>query len=73
MAGVGKTAFAVHAAHELASQFPDGRLFVPLHAHTPGLRPADPADVLACLLQATGAAPAMVPDGLDARAAAWRD
>ena len=27
MAGVGKTAFAVHAAHQLAEQFPDGQIF----------------------------------------------
>ncbi len=54
MAGVGKTAFAVHAAHQLAPQFPDGQLFLPLHAHTPGQRPADPADALASLLLTAG-------------------
>src|SRR5262249_15240596 len=32
MAGVGKTAFAVHAAHRLAGSFPDGQFFLPLHA-----------------------------------------
>ena len=36
MAGIGKTAFAVHAAHQLASRFPAGQIFLPLHAHTPG-------------------------------------
>ena len=39
MAGVGKTTFAVHAAHQLAAGFPDGQFFLPLHAHTPGQRP----------------------------------
>src|SRR5262249_55826671 len=39
MAGVGKTTFAVHAAHRLAGSFPDGQFFLPLHAHTPGQRP----------------------------------
>ena len=43
MAGVGKTAFAVHAAHRLAGQFPDGRIFLPLHGHTPGQPPVDPS------------------------------
>ncbi|MFY9931131.1 MAG: helix-turn-helix transcriptional regulator, partial [Streptosporangiaceae bacterium] len=36
MAGVGKTAFAVHAAHQLAGRFPGGQIFLPLHGHTPG-------------------------------------
>jgi hypothetical protein len=49
MPGVGKTAYAVHAAHLLADKFPDGQLFVRLHAHTPGHRPVDPAAALASL------------------------
>ena len=36
MAGIGKTAFAVHAAHKLADRFPGGQIFLPLHGHTPG-------------------------------------
>jgi KaiC/GvpD/RAD55 family RecA-like ATPase len=33
MAGIGKTTFAVHAAHQLADSFPDGQFFLPLHTH----------------------------------------
>jgi transcriptional regulator with XRE-family HTH domain len=73
MAGVGKTAFAVHAAHQLADQFPAGQIFLPLHGHTPGQQPVTPADALASLLLAVGVAPAQVPADQAARASLWRD
>ena len=73
MAGVGKTAFAVHVAHRLATQFPGGQIFLPLHGHTPGQQPVDPADALASLLLTAGVAPALIPPGLQARMALWRD
>jgi tetratricopeptide (TPR) repeat protein/transcriptional regulator with XRE-family HTH domain len=73
MAGIGKTTFAVHAAHRVAPGFPDGQFFLPLHAHTPGQRPVDPADALASLLLTAGVAAAQIPPGLEARAGRWRD
>ena len=73
MAGIGKTTFAVHAAHRLAPDFSDGQFFLPLHAHTPGQRPVDPAGALASLLLAAGLAPQQIPPGMEARAARWRD
>jgi DNA-binding SARP family transcriptional activator len=73
MAGIGKTTLAVHAAHRLAERFPDGQLFLPLHAHTPGQRPVDPADALASLLLAAGIGAQQIPPGLTARASRWRD
>ncbi len=73
MAGIGKTALAVHAAHRLASRFGDGQIFLPLHAHTPGQRPVDPAEALASLLQAIGVAARQIPAGLEARIGLWRD
>ncbi len=73
MAGIGKTTFAVHAAHRLAPGFPDGQFFLPLHAHTPGQRPVDPADALASLLLTAGVGAQQIPPGLEARAGRWRD
>jgi tetratricopeptide (TPR) repeat protein/transcriptional regulator with XRE-family HTH domain len=73
MAGIGKSAFAVHAAHRLAAQFPDGQIFLPLHGHTPGQRPVEPFDALASLLQSTGVDAHHVPGDLEGRAGMWRD
>ena len=73
MTGIGKTTFAVHAAHQLAPGFPDGQFFLPLHAHTPGQRPVDPADALASLLLTAGVGAQQIPPGLEARAGLWRD
>ena len=72
MAGIGKTAFAVHAAHRLAARFPDGQIFLRLHAHTAGQRPVDPAEALATLLLTAGVAAQQIPPGLEARSASWR-
>ena len=73
MAGVGKTAFAVHAAHQLAPRFPAGQIFLPLHGYTPGQRPVDPGEALASLLLTAGVAAGQIPPGLEARMALWRD
>ena len=72
MAGVGKTTFAVHAAHRLAPLFPDGQIFLPLNAHTPGQRAVDPSDALASLLLTAGVAAKQIPPGLEPRMALWR-
>jgi tetratricopeptide (TPR) repeat protein/transcriptional regulator with XRE-family HTH domain len=73
MAGIGKTAFAVHAAHRLADRFPGGQIFLPLHGHTPGQRPVDPGDALASLLLTAGVPAAQIPPDLETRMALWRD
>lgn len=73
MPGIGKTALATRAAHRLADQFPDGRFFVSLHAHTAGHTTAKPADVLAGLLTDLGVDPRNIPDSLENRRNLWRD
>lgn len=72
MAGVGKTAFAVHLAHRLADRFPDGQVFLRLHAHTPGTAPLVSEDALATLLSDDGVAAGQIPADLQARADLWR-
>jgi DNA-binding SARP family transcriptional activator/tetratricopeptide (TPR) repeat protein len=72
MAGIGKTALAVRAAHQLASDFPDGQLFVDLHGYTEGMAPVEPGDALDRLLRALGVPGEHVPRHLDERAALFR-
>ncbi|MGY3339539.1 DNA-binding SARP family transcriptional activator/Tfp pilus assembly protein PilF [Streptomyces filamentosus] len=72
MPGVGKTAFALRVAHQVRDAYPDGQIFLPLHAHTAGTPPLAPEDALAELLLAAGESPQRIPGGLAARAGAWR-
>ncbi|MEV6239640.1 BTAD domain-containing putative transcriptional regulator [Lentzea sp. NPDC051838] len=72
MAGVGKTALAVHLAHSLADRYPDAQLFLDLHAHTAGRDPVDPGSALDTLLRGLGVPGASIPADLDARAGMWR-
>ena len=72
MAGIGKTALAVHAAHRLAGQFPDGQLFVDLRAYTPDRAPVGPGAALGILLRQLGLPGGRIPASVTDRAALWR-
>jgi tetratricopeptide (TPR) repeat protein/transcriptional regulator with XRE-family HTH domain len=72
MAGIGKTALAVHAAHRVASRFPDGDLFMDLHGHTQGVAAAEPAETLARLLEVLGVPGEAIPQDVNDRAALYR-
>jgi len=68
--GVGKTALAVHLAHQLRDEFPDGQLYVNLRGTEP--QALDPAAVLARFLRALGVDNAAIPDDLEERTAMYR-
>ncbi|MER5835712.1 BTAD domain-containing putative transcriptional regulator [Streptomyces sp. NPDC002130] len=61
--GVGKSAFAVRAAHRLRPRFPDGQLFIDLSAVGEGSQQL--ADVLSACLTACGIQREKQPSGLD--------
>jgi DNA-binding SARP family transcriptional activator/tetratricopeptide (TPR) repeat protein len=71
-AGMGKTAVAVHWAHRVAGEFPDGRLYADLRGFGPSEQAADPGEVLRSFIEALGDAPASVPVGTKLRAARFR-
>jgi tetratricopeptide (TPR) repeat protein/transcriptional regulator with XRE-family HTH domain len=68
--GTGKTTLAVHAAHVVASWFPDGQFFAELGGA--GVHPAEPAEVLARFLRDLGFPPERIPDSAQERAAQYR-
>ncbi|MER6629869.1 NB-ARC domain-containing protein [Streptomyces sp. NPDC000987] len=68
--GLGKTTFAVHAAHRLASHFPDGQLAVDLHGMDP--EPTTPRDALGSLLRAVGVNERAIPASTEDRSGLLR-
>ncbi|TDD16602.1 ATP-binding protein [Nonomuraea diastatica] len=71
MGGVGKTALAVHWAHQVAERFPDGQLYVNLQGYAPG-PPLSPMQVLAVLLGDLGIAADQVPVEVEEAASLYR-
>ena len=70
-AGVGKTALALHWAHQASARFPDGQLYVNLRGYDPG-QPMPASDALARFLRALGMPGQDIPAEEDERAARYR-
>jgi NB-ARC domain len=72
IAGVGKTALAVHAAHQLLPRFPDGQLYADLRGYTEGQASAEPGEVLGMFLRRLGVAAAEMPAEVEERSGLLR-
>jgi len=70
--GVGKTALALHWAHEVAQRFPDGQLYVNLRGFDASLAPVTPDEAIAGFVESLGVAVSQVPAQLDTSAALYR-
>jgi transcriptional regulator with XRE-family HTH domain len=68
--GIGKTTLAVHVAHRLRTQFPDGQLYVNLRGTL--AQPLAVGEVLARFLRALGVEGTSIPDELEERAERYR-
>jgi transcriptional regulator with XRE-family HTH domain len=71
-AGVGKTALAVHWAHQVADRFPDGQLYVDLRGFDPSGDPLAPGEVMAGFLHALTRPSARVRPAVYASAGLYR-
>ncbi|MBP2326681.1 DNA-binding SARP family transcriptional activator/Tfp pilus assembly protein PilF [Kibdelosporangium banguiense] len=70
-AGMGKTALAVQWAHQAASRFPDGQLFLDLRGHDPDTA-ISTTDALTHLLLGLGVPDDRIPAGLVDKASLYR-
>jgi DNA-binding SARP family transcriptional activator/tetratricopeptide (TPR) repeat protein len=70
MPGIGKTSLALHVAHSMRAQFPDGQLWA--HLAGTSARPRDAGEILGEFLRALGLPGSEIPPGLAERAGCYR-
>ena len=73
MAGVGKTALALHWAHHEAARFADGQLYADLRGFDLSGDSGSPAEVVRRFLDALGVPATGIPAGWEAQAALYRN
>jgi len=71
-AGVGKTALALHWAHLVDADFPDGQLFVNLRGFSPVDPPVTPAEAVRVLLEALDVPAGRLPGTVEAQLGMYR-
>jgi DNA-binding SARP family transcriptional activator/tetratricopeptide (TPR) repeat protein len=71
-AGIGKTALALHWAHQAAGHFPDGQLYVNLQGFGPSGAQLSPSAAVRLFLDGLGVTKDRMPASLDAQAALYR-
>ncbi|MFD3589340.1 BTAD domain-containing putative transcriptional regulator [Streptomyces sp. NPDC058683] len=71
-AGIGKTALAVHWAHQVRDRFPDGQLYVNLHGFDQDREPLKAGEALELLLRSLGLAASEIPSNDESQARVYR-
>jgi DNA-binding SARP family transcriptional activator/tetratricopeptide (TPR) repeat protein len=72
MGGVGKTALAVRAAHQLSARYPDAQLYLSFHADAVPSSELDPGSALSRLILMLDIPPERIPAPVQERARLWQ-
>ncbi len=72
MAGIGKTTLAVHLAHQVAADYPDGQLYLNLRGFDSSGSAMTASEALRIFLDALGVGPQRIPAEPEAQAALYR-